>query len=263
MSDYGLINVDDIKVVTGLVEFGRYDEILEQAKRLNDELVNVEVTEDSIKENKKLVAAVRKESDNLNDIRKTIKKQLLEPYELFEKQVKEITETVSYGEQIIRDQIREYDEHLRSEKEEQLLKIIERRLRHYPLVQELGLDLSAFIQRSHLNKTVSIDKAEGEIVQDLEAKEKDLGLLSSMEHGSEMIVEYINSFNITDAIQTVQKRHARIAEVAVAPSVAEKAVTNKAVSDTKQYKIIVSTADDYLKLTQLAEENGIEYKGEF
>lgn len=78
-----------------------YDDIVKLSKHME----TVEVTEDNIKESKKLLATVRKEWNKLDTQRKTIKKQVLEPYDELDEKLKEMRSILDTGESNIATQL--------------------------------------------------------------------------------------------------------------------------------------------------------------
>lgn len=91
-----LILNDDIetKVIQGSISFPMYEELKDQALRVAKFVSSIDVTEDTVKQSKKLLATVNKSVKALEDRRIAIKKELLEPYSEFEAQVKEIVTIV-------------------------------------------------------------------------------------------------------------------------------------------------------------------------
>ena len=85
-----MLNMQEIQVKQGSVLFSDYEEIKEQAHKLAKHIEAFEVNESNLKESKKLLAAVNKKCKQLEDARIKIKKMMLEPYQDFENQVKEI-----------------------------------------------------------------------------------------------------------------------------------------------------------------------------
>ena len=70
----------DVKVIPGKVEFEGYEILKGQILTIDSFLSQIEVTEDNIKESKKLVAKVRKSANKLDSERIRIKKEILEIY---------------------------------------------------------------------------------------------------------------------------------------------------------------------------------------
>ncbi|WP_028124757.1 DUF1351 domain-containing protein [Eremococcus coleocola] len=255
--DNNLVQFDptSIQVKQGSVQFLNAERILASAERLNEELRNVVVTDDTIKSNKKLVAEVRKQADFLDSHRKRVKKELLVPYLDFEETVKEIVETVKEGESIVRSQVRAFEEQERENKKVALQDVIKKRLRHYPKIEKYEVDTNNFIKPQMLNKSTSLDKAEKELVETLKDVEKDLGVLEVMDYGSEMIVEYLNNFSISGAIEIVNSRHKAIdkAEEVVRETVKE--IEQK----PKTYKLEILNADDFINVIEFLNGNNINY----
>ena len=247
------IQLQDIEVRPGEVLFPKYAETLSSAQKLNEALSNVEVTEETIKTNKKLVAQVRKEADKLDDVRKKVKSEINKPYVEFEKLVKEITSTVKQGEDLIRQQVREFEEAERQEKYNQLLEIINLRLNHYTLIQQANIDTDLILEPRLLNKSVSMNKAEEQIVEKLEHINQSIQSLQTMEHASELIYEYSSNLDMNRAITTVNNRHKALEEM-------ETHKPAPKVTASKTYTITVFNSDDYIKLTQFMNENNITYK---
>ena len=200
-----------------------------------------------------------------------------QPELLGAQKVKEIVATVEEGEDIIRKQVREMEEREREEKHDYLFDMIGKRIRHYPLISKYEFDVESFIERSYLNKTTSLDKAEKEILLSLEKAESDLELLTDMEHGSEMIIEYVSSRNVTQSISEVKARHRRLEEMKekveeVTNTSPSKGVVNTNVQQTEnvgkqswsdernEYVVKVYSNDDYIKLLEYMASQGIRWE---
>ena len=102
------------------INFHEYEKLKSEAIMISDYLSQMEVTEDNIKEQKKILARVNKSVKLLNDRRIAIKKEILEPYTVFESQVKEIEKIVKDADEVLRNQVREIEEREREEKKKKL-----------------------------------------------------------------------------------------------------------------------------------------------
>ena len=171
----------------------------------------------------------------------------------FEKLVKEITSTVKQGEDLIRQQVREFEEAERQEKYNQLVEIINLRLNHYTLIQQANIDIDMILEPKLLNKSVSMNKAEEQIVEKLENINQSIQSLQTMEHASELIYEYSSSLDMNKAITTVNNRHKALEQM-------ETQKPKPKVTASQTYTITVYNSDDYIKLTQFMNENNITYK---
>ena len=76
----------DYKVTTtqGEVNFEEYNNLLSEANNLAEHVKQVEVSEENVKEAKKLMASMNNRVKDLENVRKDVKKSMLEPYNQFE-----------------------------------------------------------------------------------------------------------------------------------------------------------------------------------
>jgi hypothetical protein len=205
-------NPKQIIVTKGLVKFMEYDRIKNQALQLAEQINTVEVNEDNIKESKKLLAAVNKKIKELEDERIRIKKLMLEPYEEFEGQVKEIVKIVKDADAEVRGQVREMEENERSLKEIELHEMFLKRRKQYPMFDGL-INFLHFLENRHLNKTVSIDAVEKEMIDFLERTKKDFEVISSMDHAGRIMAAYLEDLHLANAIQQIARENAREKEI--------------------------------------------------
>ena len=102
-----LINTDEIGTLefeVGKISFNAYENIKNKALKLSENLKTVEVSEENIKESKKLIAEVNKDVKKLEDYRIKVKKEMSKPYNDFEIQVKEIVKIVKEADEYVRSQ---------------------------------------------------------------------------------------------------------------------------------------------------------------
>ena len=161
-----MLNLQQIEVIQGSIAFHDYEAIKQQALKLADFIKTVEVNEDNLKESKKLLAAVNKRKKELEDERIKIKKMMLEPYQGFESQVKDIVAIVDEANDVVRQQVKQLEEIERFHKETKLKAIFEKRKKMYTLSHLLKFE--HFFQAKHLNKTISIEAVENEMIDFLE-----------------------------------------------------------------------------------------------
>jgi hypothetical protein len=196
----------------GQVSFPNYEEIYNQAVELAEHISQVEVTEENVKHTKKLLATVNKRVNELEDSRKSVKKQLLAPYEAFEKQVKEIVNVVKEADTIVRQQVKLLEEIERGNKRIEISELFLKRIKHYPELVDLFKD-NDFVHSKHLNKAVSLAKIEEELVQWLEQTKQAVSLISDLEYSDEILAEYLQCKNPVQAIQIVRDRKIKQAEI--------------------------------------------------
>lgn len=239
--------ISNVQVVKGSILFEGYEDIKEMALQVAEYVNSVEVTEDNIKESKKLLAKVNKSIKELEDRRIAIKKEILEPYNEFEIQVKEIVGIVKEADTKVRDQVKEMEELEREEKKKQIEDIWNLRSSAYTAT---FLSFDDFLTAQHLNKTVSIKKVEEEMIGFLEKVEKDLKTMMMLPNSKEVMIEYQNCLDLNDAIA--------IAEVRKESEKEARRILQE--SDSQVYIIQIDNEKDFLLAKSLLELNKIDYK---
>ncbi|EAD5794130.1 DUF1351 domain-containing protein, partial [Listeria monocytogenes] len=156
-------NIESPVVTQGSILFPAYKKIKSDSLLLAQQIENIEVTEENVKQSKKLLAAVNKEVKNLESERILIKKEMLEPYNEFEKQVKEIVSIVKTADEMVRQQVTQMEEEEREDKKLVLKRMFEKRIRMYDFKTYFTFD--DFLENRHLNKSLSINKIESEMVE--------------------------------------------------------------------------------------------------
>ena len=79
------------------IEFADYEKILDDAQRLADKMKEQEVTEETIKENKKLVATINKRIRELDTQRKLVKSEIMTPYEELNEKIQTLKDVLKEG----------------------------------------------------------------------------------------------------------------------------------------------------------------------
>lgn len=199
------INIESPVVTQGSILFPAYKKIKSDSLLLAQQIENIEVTEENIKQSKKLLAAVNKEVKNLESERISIKKEMLEPYNEFEKQVKEIVSIVKTADEMVRQQVTQMEEEEREDKKLVLKRMFEKRIRMYDFKTYFTFD--DFIENRHLNKSLSINKIESEMVEWLTKIETELKIIETMPYADEIIAEYKETKNLAVSAQIVSDRH--------------------------------------------------------
>lgn len=102
------------------IEFPEYDKLKADIMKLVEGMKSVEVTEETISANKKMIAQVRKNVQMLDQERIAIKKKVMEPYSELDNKVKELKAYLSEGETHIIDQVKTYELVQATERREKL-----------------------------------------------------------------------------------------------------------------------------------------------
>lgn len=165
---------------------------------------NLVYTDNQIKDAKADRAKLNKLVKALEDKRKEVKKECLQPYEKFESQIKEVIEIVNEPIALIDGQVKEYEEQKKKEKQEQIEKLFEEKNIFD------WLKLEKIFDTKWLNATSSISKIESEIDEKVAKIDAEISTLQSLKEFSfEAIETYKNCLDLSLAIAEGQ----RLAEI--------------------------------------------------
>lgn len=246
-----LINTDEIGTLefeVGKITFNAYENIKNKALKLSENLKTVEVSEENIKESKKLIAEVNKDVKKLEDYRIKVKKEMLKPYNDFEIQVKEIVKIVKEADEYVRSQIRELEEIERENKKAIVKEMFENKAKHYDFNEIITFD--KFFKESMSNKTTSLDKIENELSEWLEQRKMDIEVIKSLKD-DEVLKEYLETFNLALAIENAKVKEEENKKI--------EEVMKKTEKSSKKYIFIISEEKDAKLAEMLLKENKINY----
>lgn len=196
-------NTNEIKITPGQVTFNGFEDLKHQASVLAEEIKKVEVTDENLQTSKKMLAAVNKRVKEISDKRIAIKKEMLQPYNAFENQVKEITNIVKDADNFVREQVKNLEEQERANKEKAIQDIFTKRIKHYSFNDLFTFD--DFIQPKHLNKSTSMKSVETEMVEWLEKKDTDFQFIQGLPNNHEVLMEYKDTKDLAVAINNVKQ----------------------------------------------------------
>jgi hypothetical protein len=245
---------EQIKVIQGSISFPEFANIKQQALQLAEDITTVEVTDENLKQSKKLLAAVNKRCKELDDERIRIKKVMLEPYTDFESQVKEIVGIVKEADAEVRQQVKHLEEMERQEKKDVLLDIFNQRKALYTLGDLISYD--DFLQPRHLNKSISVEKVEEEMVEFLERTEKDVKVLQRMPDLKDHVAAYLQSYDLALAMTQVQGEKERKQKIEASKAAA------KVKPDSFAKTFTVFDEKDFLLVEMYMKNNKIKFKME-
>lgn len=243
----------DLKVVTGLIQFNNFEALYDQALQLKSYIESVEVTEETIKVTKKMLAAVNGKVKELEDKRIQVKKEILSPYEQFEKQVRQIVNVVKEADSEVRKKVKALEEQERDEKEMSITALFNKRKPLYPNLFMFCLE--DFLTQKHLNKTTSLKSIEEEMVQWFETRKRDIELINTMEDGIEIMTEYVNSLDLAAAMKIVNTRKEKQREI---EAMKEQTVPEK--EPVRFFRYTVFNKKDAMLLESFMNEVQIEFK---
>lgn len=230
------LDVEQITVWQGSIQFSEFASLKKQALALADEIRTVEVNEETVKTSKKLLAEINKSIKELEDRRISIKRLLMEPYQAFEGQVKEIIGIVKEADEIVRDQVRNLEEDQRREKEALLKDLFSKRIVHYSF-RDL-FSFKDFLKPKHLNKSASIESIENEMIEFLNRIVRDLKAIELMPNPEAVLAHYIDSKDFAVAITLHEQQEAKKRQIE-----ASKALVKNDDNENIAFMITVTTKD--------------------
>lgn len=166
----------------------------------------LECTEGTVKAIKVLRADLTKDFKELEERRKLVKSKILAPYEAFEAIYKEcVTDIFKSADTELKKRIDDVENNLKYEKRKE----IEDYFDEY--AKSKNIDFIGFFD-ANINVTMSASK------KSLQEQAKafidricdDLKLIDTQEHKEEILVEYKNTLNVSNAITSVCERHKAI-----------------------------------------------------
>nr|DAY68051.1 MAG TPA: Protein of unknown function (DUF1351) [Caudoviricetes sp.] len=161
---------------------------------------NMVYTDETIKEAKADKATLNKFITALEDKRKEVKKQCLQPYEEFEKQIKELVAIVDEPVQLINEQVKAYEDKKKADKLEKIKGFWE------SVEHPDWLTCNKIFDQKWLNATTSMKKVEDAIKERLKQICSDMDTLNSLpEFAFEAVEEYKQSLDVNRAIAEGQR----------------------------------------------------------
>ena len=161
---------------------------------------NMVYTDDTIKEAKADKATLNKFIKVLEDKRKDVKKECLQPYEEFEKQIKELVAIVDEPVKLIDSQVKEFEEKKKAEKLDKIKEFWE------TTTHPDWLTCKMIFDQKWLNATTSMKKIHEAITERLERVALDLNTLESLpEFAFEAVETYKNTLDVNKAIAEGQR----------------------------------------------------------
>lgn len=176
-------------------------------QKVNDALSLV-CTEDTVKSVKAVRADLNKDLKDFEERRKAVKKAIMSPYEQFEAVYKEcISDTYKRADIELKAKIDSVENELKKAKRTEVEAYFEE------CSKSVGVD---FVKLSDLNLNItlsaSVKALKRQVKEYFDKVIQDLALIATLEHTTEILVEYRKTLDVSDAVLTVQERHKAIAE---------------------------------------------------
>lgn len=245
-----MLNMETILVTQGEIVFKEFEPLKEQALELAGHIGQIEVNDENLKTSKKLLAAVNKKIKELEDRRIKIKRLMLEPYQTFEDQVKEIVSIVKNADDTVRQQVKQLEEMERNSKEKMIEEIFDKRIKHYSFRNLFNFH--DFFHSKHLNKTVSIKQVEDEMIMFLEKISKDISVIEKMPNATPILNHYYDVKDLTAAIELFNLENERKMKI-------EQAMASMHKPLIKEFHITLFNEKDLTMLEMFMKQNKIKY----
>lgn len=176
-------------------------------QKVNDALSLI-CTEDTVKSVKAVRADLNKDLKDFEERRKAVKKAIMSPYEQFEAVYKEcISDTYKKADAELKAKIDSVENELKEAKRTEVEAYFEE------CSKSVGVD---FVKLSDLNLNItlsaSVKSLKRQVKEYFDKVIQDLALIATLEHTTEILVEYRKTLDVSDAVLTVQERHKEIAE---------------------------------------------------
>lgn len=176
-------------------------------QKVNDALSLI-CTEDTVKSVKAVRADLNKDLKDFEEQRKAVKKTIMTPYEQFEAVYKEcISDTYKKADIELKAKIDSVENELKEAKRAEVEAYFEE------CSKSVGVD---FVKLSDLNLNItlsaSVKSLKRQVKEYFDKVIQDLALIATLEHTTEILVEYRKTLDVSDAVLTVQERHKAIAE---------------------------------------------------
>lgn len=182
-----------------VIEFN-FEELKKEITDKAELYKNMVYTDDTIKEAKADKATLNKFITALEDKRKDVKKQCLQPYEVFEKQIKELVAIVDEPVRLIDQQVKNYEEKKKADKLEKIKEFWE------SVEHPDWLTCNKIFDQKWLNATTSMKKVQESITERLKQICSDMDTLNSLpEFAFEAVEEYKQSLDVNRAIAEGQR----------------------------------------------------------
>lgn len=171
-----------------------------------EQALSLVCTEDTVKDVKKVRSELNKELKDYEERRKAVKKAIMTPYEQFEAVYKDcISDTYKKADTELKGKIDSVENELKEQKRKEVKDYFEE------LCEANSLDFITF-ENANINVTLSAsmkslkDQARNFVFKIVD----DLNLIDTQEHKDEILYEYKQSLNVSNAITTVANRYKAI-----------------------------------------------------
>lgn len=202
------MNNEIIKVTQLPIIVEQLHEVKAEVTAKVEQALSLVCTEDTVKDVKKVRSELNKELKDYEERRKAVKKAIMTPYEQFEAVYKDcISDTYKKADAELKGKIDSVENELKEQKKAEVKGYFDEYL------TATGIDFVTF-ENANINVTLSAS------MKSLKEQAKafvdkivdDLNLIDTQEHKDEILYEYKQSLNVSNAITTVANRYKAIEE---------------------------------------------------
>lgn len=217
-----------------------YDEVKAWALDTTAKYKGMIVTTDDIGIAKEKRADLNKLSKMLDDARKTKKKEFMQPFEQFEKEIKDVVGIVNEASSAIDVQLKAFEDQRKADKLLEIKKLFDEFDAEYGMPAD-WIELDTIMKSQWLNATFSMNKIKAEIEETLAKIENDLQVIRALpEYAFEAEDKYSTALDLAAAMREAQRLHdmaQRKAEIAAQQE------QRKAEAAARQLEQVAATAD--------------------
>lgn len=165
-------------------------------------------TEENVKTIKQVRADLNKEFKEVEKQRKAVKEEILAPYMQFENIYKEyISEKYRSADNVLKQKVDSVESELKAKREQEVKDYFEE------LKKTNNIDFITYEQaRINVTLSASMKSLKEQAKQFIGKIADDLNLIETQEHKAEILVEYKNTLNVSNAITTVANRFRAVEE---------------------------------------------------
>ena len=208
-------------------------------------------SEDQFQEAKKTRSDLNRVAKALSDERIKRKKQFMEPFEQFEKQIKELTAIIEKAAANIDKQVKEFEEQKKKEKLEAIERIWDEVINHPEWLQ-----CSDIFNTKWLNASVSMETVKKELAEKISKIETEIGIITDLqEYSFEALDYYKRTLDLGGAIAET-KRLADLAKRKAAEEEAKKILADKVKSQVTASEAEIKAYEEQAKNDKAALEKG-------
>ncbi|WP_455492771.1 DUF1351 domain-containing protein [Eubacterium sp.] len=202
------MNNEIIKVTQLPIIVEQLHEVKSEVTAKVEQALSLVCTEDTVKDVKKVRSDLNKELKDYEERRKAVKKAIMTPYEQFEAVYKDcISDTYKKADIELKGKIDSVENELKEKKKAEVKGYFDEYL------TATGIDFVTF-ENANINVTLSasIKSLKEQAKAFVDKIVDDLNLIDTQEHKDDILYEYKQSLNVSNAITTVANRYKAIEE---------------------------------------------------